>query len=68
MIDLENMKVGDKIHMGDDEWDDDMRELLNSANEFANAQEPRWQFQSERYFYAGNKSGKGDKYHLERLR
>ena len=68
MIDFASMKVGDKVHMGDDAWDDDLRAILNEATGFANEQEPRWQFQANRSYYAGRSDGKGDKYDLERIR
>lgn len=68
MIDFASMKVGDKVHMGNDAWNDDLREILNAASEFGNAQDPRWQFQANRYFFNGRQDGKGDKYNLERIK
>lgn len=67
-IDFASMKVGDKVHMGNDRWDDDLRSVMEAATEFANAQEPRWQFQAERYYWGGRDDGKGDKYNLERIK
>ena len=68
MIDFASMQVGDKVHMGDDEWDDELRAVLDAASEFASSQDPKWQFQSERYHWAKQSNGKGDKYHLERIK
>lgn len=70
MIDASKMNIGDSVPFGDGDWNDAKRDLLSTINEFANTQEPRWQFQVDRS-EIGNRSHNPpskDKYILTRLR
>jgi len=70
MIDVSKMNVGDSVPFGEGDWNDSKRELLSVVNEFANSQDPRWQFQAERS-EIGDKSHNPpnkDKYILTRIR
>lgn len=70
MIDFAAMNVGDKYTLDSDEWNDEMRIVLDQATEFANSKEPRWQFQFARASI-GNRSIRPptkDVYEVERIR
>ena len=70
MIDASKMNVGDSVPFCEGEWNASKRELFSVINNFANSQEPRWQFQVER-LEIGDKSHNPpnkDKYVLTRLR
>ena len=70
MINANEMNVGDSAFFGDGEWNDTKRELLELFNQFANLQEPKWQFQVERSVI-GDKSHNPpikDQYVIERIR
>ena len=69
-MDFSKFRIGDKEPIPGSTWDDSMREILAAAAEFANKQEPRWQFQADRV-EIGNKSTNPptkDKYVIERIR
>jgi Uma2 family endonuclease len=70
MINANEMNVGDSAFFGDGEWNDSKRELLDIFNNYANSQDPRWQFQVERCVI-GDKSHnppKRDQYIITRTR
>lgn len=67
MIDFSAAKIGDSFPIGKGDWNDEKRELLAIANEFADTKNPRWQFQANRVM-VGTPSPKNDEYVIERIR
>lgn len=70
MMNAAEFNVGDSAFFGEGDWNDSKRELFEVFNEYANSQDPRWQFQVERSVI-GDKSHnppKKDQYVIERIR
>ena len=65
MYNFKDMKIGDKLPCPVGKWGEPQRDALAQAAEFANTQEPRWQFQADGH--DGSTFERGQ-YWIERIR